>query len=304
MFWLVNKIVKRLDWEWHKLFDAIYRACVKAPNVMTYEECVDYVVNNKASISRFGDGELAMILGKNLGFQKRNQLLGEKLRNVLKADIGGVLTCIPDTFQNLERYNQVEQNFWKAHHYYNRKQWMRFLVPGKRYGNTFLSRFYSMEFNKSVSAHRLEILKRLWDSRDVIFVEGKDTKLGCGNDLFNNAKTIRRVLCPSQDAFSKYDEILSAIKSIDRNNNNLFILALGPTATVLAVDMHAAGLQALDLGHIDIEYEWYRQGTTKKTPVVGKYSNEAAILGLAKNPVTGEISNPDYENQIMLDLTR
>lgn len=300
---LLTKIKKRADWELHKLFDAIYRRFVKPPCVMTYDQCVEYVLANRASICRFGDGELGVILGRTLGFQMQDRCLGERLRRVLRADINGLLTCIPDTFERLDCYNTVEQNFWKAHHYYNRKSWMRLLIPGKRYGNTFLSRFYSMEFDRTLSAARLEILRKLWNGRDVIFIEGKDTKLGSGNDLFDNAKSIRRVICPSKDAFSKYSRILSAVKSINRDENNLFILALGPTATVLAAEMHTSGLQALDLGHIDIEYEWFRQGVKTKIPVIGKFSNEAAILGLAKSPVTGNVSCPEYRNQIIMDLT-
>lgn len=304
MMMLLDKLKKRADWEFHKYQDAIYRRIITPPYVMSYEECVEFVITNKASISRFGDGELGVIKGADLGFQKHNVRLGSRLRDVLTADINGLLTCIPDTFRDLKRYNLVEQNFWKAHHYYNRKSWMRLLVPGKKYGNTFLSRFYSMEFNRALSDCRLQVLKTLWNGRDIVFIEGRDTKLGGGNNLFDNARTIRRILCPTKDAFSRYDDIIQAAKSVEQHDNNLFIIALGPTATVLAADLHAAGLQAFDLGHIDIEYEWYRKGAKAKTPVIGKYSNEAAILGLADNPITGEIEVKDYEKQVIFDLTR
>lgn len=301
---LILKLFKRADWEFHKFKDAFYRRVTRPPYVMTYRECVDYVLKNKASICRFGDGELAVIHGRMLGFQQQNPRLAARLKEVLTTDITGLLTCIPDTFSNLTRYNQVEQNFWKSHHYYNRARWMRLLDCHKKYGNTFLSRFYSMEFNKELSAQRLDILKKLWQSRDIIFVEGADTKLGCGNDLFNNAKSIRRVICPSTDAFSCYDRILSAVQSLEADDNTLFILALGPTATVLAADMHTSGLQSFDLGHIDIEYEWFCKGATSKIPVTGKFSNEAAILGLADSPVTGQLISSDYESQIILNLTK
>ena len=38
------------------------------------------------------------------------------------------------------------------------------------------------------------------------------------------------------------------------------LIALGQTATVLAYDLSEAGLQAIDPGHVDVEYEWYRMG--------------------------------------------
>lgn len=300
---LINKILKRADWEWHKYFDIIYRKCVKSPYVISYEECVDYILENNASVSRMGDGELAVIYGATLGFQSHNRELGKRLEEVMSNDSDGLLLCIPDTFEHLERYNTVELNFWRAHHYYNRIRWYKHLRPTKKYGNTFLSRFYSMEFNKELSSKRIELLKKLWNNRDIIFVEGKDTKMGIGNDLFENAKSIRRILCPSKDAFSVYDTILNYILNLQHKDNDLYILALGPTATVLSVDLHNIGLQALDLGHLDIEYEWYRQGVKKKVPITGKFSNEAMILGLADEFVVGAIVNEDYNNQIIADLS-
>lgn len=270
---------------------------------MTYEECVDYIIEHRASLSRFGDGELGVMCGRALGFQNRDERLGQRLRETISIDSPSLLLCIPDTFVNLDRYNIVEQNFWKAHHFYNRRKWQELLKPGKKYGNTFLSRFYSMEFDKDLSSKRIALIKRLWENRDIIFVEGKDTKLGVGNDLFDNPASIRRILCPAKDAFSNYDRIVDTIKKLPHSENDLYVLALGPTATVMAADLHKFGLQALDLGHMDIEYEWYRQGATKKVPITGKYSNEAAILGLAENSVTGSIDDELYRKQIIADVS-
>lgn len=45
---------------------------------------------------------------------------------------------------------------------------------------------------------------------------------------------MKRILCPSKNAFSKYDEILNNCISCDKES--LFIIALGPTATVFAYD--------------------------------------------------------------------
>lgn len=301
---MLFRIKRRLYWEWHKWTDKIYRRIVTPPFVMSYQDCVAYILSHRASITRFGDGELGVIYGHTLGFQERNEKLSTKLRQVLESDVENLLICLPDTFQNLERYNQVEQDFWNAHHYFNRRRWLKSLKSGKCYGNTFLSRFYSMEFDKALSAHRITLLKQLWNNRDIIFVEGRDTKMGVGNDLFDNVQSIRRVLCPSKDAFEKYDDIIAKVLEIPRNENNLFILALGPTATVMAADLHKAGLQALDMGHMDIEYEWYRMGVTQKVPVTGKFSNEAAILGLADSAVVGELKDDIYQKQIIIDLSK
>ena len=48
-------------------------------------------------------------------------------------------------------------------------------------------------------------LKRIWDKKDVVIVEGEKSRLGIGNDLFDNMKSIQRILCPVTDAFNSYN---------------------------------------------------------------------------------------------------
>ena len=56
----------------------------------------------------------------------------------------------------------------------------------------------------------------------------------------------------------------------------LFLIALGPTATVLAYDLSRVGYQAIDAGHVDVEYEWWRMRAKRKVKLERKYVNEAA----------------------------
>lgn len=48
------------------------------------------------------------------------------------------------------------------------------------------------------------------------------------------------------------------------NKAKLVLIALGHTATVLAYDLAEVGYQAIDIGHIDIEYEWFLMRAPKK----------------------------------------
>lgn len=98
--------------------------------------------------------------------------------------------------------------------------------------------------------------------------------MGVGNDLFDNVKSIRRILCPPRDAFDRYQEILNEAQKLEKTA--LFLIALGPTATVLAYDLFKSGYQAIDAGHVDVEYEWWRMGAKRKVKLERKYVNEAA----------------------------
>lgn len=69
---------------------------------------------------------------------------------------------------------------------------------------------------------------------------------------------------------------------------------MGPTATILAADLSTRGYQAIDIGHIDIEYEWSRMHVTHKVPVENKFVNEAgAGVGV------GDINDIKYKNEIV-----
>ena len=77
-----------------------------------------------------------------------------------------------------------------------------------------------------------------------------------------------------RDAFDRYEEILNEAQKLEKTA--LFLIALGPTATVLAYDLFKSGYQAIDAGHVDVEYEWWRMGAKRKVKLERKYVNEAA----------------------------
>ena len=95
-----------------------------------------------------------------------------------------------------------------------------------------------------------------------------------GNYLFSNAKSISRILCPTVNAFEKIDDIKSSIRK-NCSENNIILLALGPTATVLAAEMCDEGFQMIDIGHVDVEYIWYLRHDLLRKPIDGKYVNES-----------------------------
>ena len=133
-----------------------------------------------------------------------------------------------------------------------------------------------MDFaRKEDSARWFHDMKGIWDNRDIVFIEGEKSRLGVGNDLFDNARSIRRILCPPRDAFERLEDIKREACKVEKGA--LFLIALGPTATVLAYDLFKAGYQAIDAGHVDVEYEWWRMGAKRKVKLERKYVNETAI---------------------------
>lgn len=254
----------------------------KKPNVMSSEETIRYILDNKVSISRFGDGEVLFMAGLDLNFQKNDPVLVEKMMRVKTNE--KCLVCIPNIFNNKAFSKKLikadEYVFWKKNlikHEYRYKKLFGKMNP---LGDAFVSRFYMRYNDKSKEKNELYIkhLKQLWEKRNIVFIEGENSRLGYGNNLFDNASSIRRILCPSKNAFSVYDDVIETIKQ-KCAKDDLLILALGPTATAMAFELSEMGYQAFDLGHIDIEYEWYLLDVDHKVPIPHKHVNECNSMG-------------------------
>lgn len=286
-------VPKRISDFFYMILNFLVNKTKKPPRVMGIDETMDYVIKNHPSIARFGDGEIKLANGTDISFQKASPELTKRMREVLAADDEGFLPCILSFFDYDSEVNAYTNAHWKKHMNRYRHVWYKYTQPDIYYGNSFISRFYIEMENKSTAGERFKKLKQFWAGRDIVIVEGEKSRIGIGNDLFDNVKSTKRILCPVSDAFEKYNEILETSKKYG-NSDVLFILAVGPTATVLAYDLFKCGFQALDIGHADIEYEWFKAGATKKQPVKNKFVNEAG-----KGKGVGDIDDLKYLSEIV-----
>lgn len=259
------------------------------------DETIDKLVNDKCSISRFGDGEFDMICGVGMKYQKYNKELAKRLKQVLDSNEKGLLIGINNVIdlEYSEKYNDFANNFWKGWLHDNKFKLLKLLSKNKQYYSSNITRFYIDYKDKSWVGDYVKSLKRIWDNQNVVIIEGEYSRLGVGNDLFDNMKSIQRIICPSENAFEIYDKILNEILKIDKNK--MIMLALGPTATVLAYDLFKAGYRAIDIGHVDIEYEWFLRKATEKIKIETKYVTEVKN---GENDIQ-DIKDEKYEKEII-----
>lgn len=296
-FWnlLIDIKIKLNDFI-HYIIDFFYQKKHKPPKIMSCEETVKYILKTGCSVSRFGDGELKLISGKNICFQVSTQEIRDRLNQVIGSDKENLLVCIPSVFSDNQLSDQIDsaKKFWKHHLSYCRKYWYQYLIKNKTYGNAFISRCYINVKNKDKEkiSEYFTLIKKLWDNKNIIVVEGEKSRLGMGNDLFDNAKSVKRILGPSDQGYSKYNELLEEIKKQDKNS--LIFLALGPTATILPYDLCDLGYQAIDIGNIDTEYEWFKMNASEKVPIKNKMVYEAG-----KGKGVGDIDDEKYNSEII-----
>lgn len=269
-----------------KFDDHRARKRLGTPRIMSIDDTLDYIIEHKCSIARFGDGEFKLICGDNIKFQGANNQLSLRLREVITSNTNECLICLPDSFGSLRWMVPKAYNYMWRIVCENREKWMSVVEVNRNYGNAYLSRCYIDWKDKSKSKQWFEQAKKIWEQQEIVFIEGEKSRLGVGNDLFANAKSVHRILCPSENAFSYYDSILETATQLDKKK--LILLALGPTASVLAYDLSRLGYRALDVGHIDIEYEWFLRKATEKVRIEYKFTNEAVGGDVVEELFDGE----------------
>lgn len=241
---------------------------------MSVEETIDNIINHKKGIARFGDGEFHLLLGeRDIFFQNLSTELSERLCEVINSDLPNLIIGLPYPFISRKNLKRAAKIHWLNLINQQGNEIARNINTSDQiFGDAFISRFYMDFIDKKKVRNTVEKLKEIWNNQNVLFIEGEFSRLGIGNDFFSNAKSVQRIICPSKNAFEKYGEIFDAAKIYGKEK--LCILALGPTATVLAYDLAKENIWALDLGHIDIEYSWFKMNAKNKIPVNGKKAAE------------------------------
>ena len=206
------------------------------PPVLSEEETLRQVASGR-SIARYGDGEFKLCLGGSIKSQVFEARLGRRLREILHRS-GDCLVGIPNVAMPTKPF------------------WDQFRVP-RITGLFDLDRLYASAFiSRPDSApwiHNPTYWKRvesLWKGKAVTLVRGSGKSLTAAL-LTPSAASVNEILCPRQNAWARFDELLEQI-----GRPATAILCCGPTATVLAVELAARGVHAIDLGHVGM---WFKR---------------------------------------------
>ncbi len=280
-----------------KLFEqeALFEYSGNSPEILSSEELLNQLIDKRCSVCRFGDGELELMMGEaRPWFQEPDSILSRRLQEVFYSDNERVLIAISDNFGDLRKYTSEAAYYIRDYMKDGKREKLQGLLEPKRnYYDAYVSRPYLMYRDKSYAIRIFKKFKDLWKKRRILLVEGEYMRSGINNDLFDGVKELRRIICPSQNAFALYDEILNSIlENVD--DDDLVLLALGPTATVLAYDVALQGVQAVDLGQIDNEYEWFLAGEENRVEIPGKAVPEREDLH-----EVGACNDPIYIKQVI-----
>ena len=277
-------------------YSSIYRPAKFNLNVMDSVDTAKFIEENRCSVARLGDGEISLLKGFGQVFQNTDPLLQQRLDQIVKKGSSSkLLVCLSDVFHGLDMLVPGAQDWWAGHlksfdSYYNELG-----QQGQVYGNTMVTRPYMDFIDRSGAKNIFAAIRQWWENRDLLIVEGYYTRSGVGNDLYANAHSVKRIICPSKNAWEKHQEIEKLIKK--HGQGKLVLVMLGMAATVIAADLSGWG-QVIDLGHLDPEYEWFKMGATERVPIVGKHTAE---MNYDQN--ISDLHNEEFNKQIIANIS-
>lgn len=233
------------------------------PKILTAEETVDNIINNKRSIARFGDGEFLLIKNIGISFQKADKHLSERLTDVLTTKIEGLDIGLPYSMcHSTGGQDEFSKHFTRTFWGHNTDWVVNLLDKNRIYANTGFTILPD-------TIEKYNHIREIWQNRDITVICGDRVIQKVKHNVFDNAKTIDYIFAPTVNAFAEYDDILSRAKKVSRDR--LICIILGPTATVLAYDMTKLGYQALDLGHIVKSYDSFPENHEHTQEFLAKF---------------------------------
>lgn len=201
-------------------------------------------INNGRSIIRFGDGEVMLITGRNIHFQKSSHSLSLELKEVVErySKDSKYLLCLPTealTKSQIELKKNSRLRLWRLF----RAFFLSRIKTDLPYGDAHA--FYRKD--------TLNSLTPLLKHRHVISVSHQNT---INNDFRRTMKKISGstdfIIVSNKNAYRDKESVIKKLDEALKQNFDhrpLLLFAAGPVSKVLTHHYANKDIQAIDLGH-------------------------------------------------------
>ena len=115
---------------------------IQIPIIKSIEQTLDKIINDKCSISRFGDGEFGVMFGSRIRYHDRSPKLVGRLKEVISSDNPNLLIGLSPCFGSLDDFIPNTSVFWRK--WMSKKRVMVYsaLNMYRDYYNAFINRCY------------------------------------------------------------------------------------------------------------------------------------------------------------------
>lgn len=208
---------------------------------LSIRETLIAIKEQQLSVARFGDGEIrCMVTNTGCIFQKHDWKLMQELRDISLQN-NDLMVCYPSLLIEDAFWNNFWSEFWPK---------CKFYLNQNRLGDAMITRpeafyFYGQQI--------VDLWKAIWCDKKVCFVTGENSRLNANHSIFSNIQSAEYIFSKNNNAYAFIDDIFQ--KCIEKKNIDIFLIALGPTGTVLSARLHQYGLRGLDVGHLNNSYD-------------------------------------------------
>lgn len=216
------------------------------PRVQVMSEwlTLDELLKGK-SIARFGDGEIKHMDGKRNVSQIHHPELTKRLNEVFRSRLPNLLIGIPNVYNGRE-FTEVNQNYINN----MERRFRKIADKSHLYASSYITRGDLCGY-LAWPSYWSKIFE-LWTDRDVTLIRGHDGRATGKGAMLAKARSVHHIETPISGAWKDYDRIFR--EAMLRPESDLFLLCIGPTATILAHDLALKKRQALDIGHLGMFY--------------------------------------------------
>ena len=225
---------------------AVLRVPGAAFTVQGESETLRAIGEHRASIARYGDGELMIMLGQGIYFQEYDPELARRLREIIRHPTPHFLIGLPP-FETMSITKAVWKKRWQRY----RRLFSYLVRADAPYHSTAISRPGSVGNWEPTEYY--QTFAALWAGRDLVLIHNNAAT--AEHPMFRGGKSVHHVACPPEHAYRDYAGLFDRAAAFASSPDVLFLIAAGPTACVLAWDLAQRGAQALDVGHLTSAYD-------------------------------------------------
>lgn len=259
-----------MDFEENYIYEFSDRLkCIVKPQILDYEETLAIVTSKKKSFCRLGDGEIDIMNGKDIPFQKYSPQLAEMLVNILHDDSTDMYVGINYSyFYNTDYMDSVCRKFYLT----GTKNHRKFLLENCNLNRIYINATFNQSYMGADSIDHeqyYDALKKLFVGENIVLFVGEGVIEDLKYDLFEFAESKTVITGPSKDAFSEYSNILEKARTFPKDYIICFIL--GPASKALVYQLTKEGYMSWDIGHMAKDYNAYKEKMVKNTDTINSF---------------------------------
>lgn len=177
-------------------------------NVLNYGKTIDLLLQNPKSFVRFGDGEMDIIEGKSIPFQRYESRLALMLKRILACSDDDIYVGINyHYFNSTAIMNDFSRQFCFDNVKRLRDRMLKYCNRDRIYIAAGFNQLYMMYSEYNFEDYYRKI-KELFRDRELVIFAGDNVFKRISFDVFESAKSQNILKKKSKDDFSDYDQIL------------------------------------------------------------------------------------------------